>query len=75
MSLMTEVVSELQSAGVLMRTDQFAPANFSWCLRSASCPGVSSTAYICTGNEKCMQSLVPQLFTDCPSFSTHVLVD
>lgn len=52
MSLMSEVVAELQSSGVLVRVNPFRSANFSWCLRSASCPGASSTAYICTGNEK-----------------------
>lgn len=50
---MSEVVAELQSSGVLVRVNPFISANFSWCLRSASCPGASSTAYICTGNEKC----------------------
>lgn len=58
MSLMSEVVTELQSAGALVRVNPFRPANFSWCLRSATCPGASSTAYICTGNERCKSILV-----------------
>ncbi len=56
MTLMSEVVAELQASGSTLRVSNFGASNFSWCLRSASCPGASSTAYICTGNERSKSS-------------------
>lgn len=52
MTLMSQVVLELQAEGVAVHAYELLDTNFSWCLRSASCPGASSTAYICTGAEK-----------------------